>query len=105
MDIDQAYLPLVILPQTNTTGKIHFWQTSSLPPPPPHHHHRHHQYHYHDHYYNYNYNYYYYYYYFLQLLKTRLQKSIGPDQIPNWILKDLDGIIATPICHLFNSSL
>ncbi len=40
-----------------------------------------------------------------QLLKTRLQMSIGPDQIPNWILKDLAGIIATPICLLFNSSL
>ncbi len=40
-----------------------------------------------------------------QLLKTKLHKSIGPDQLPNWILMDLAGIIATPICHLFNSSL
>ncbi len=40
-----------------------------------------------------------------QLLKTRLHKSIGPDKIPNWILKDLASIIAIPICHLFNSSL
>ncbi len=40
-----------------------------------------------------------------QMLKTRLHKPIGPDQIPNCILKDLDGIIATPISHLFNSSL
>ncbi len=40
-----------------------------------------------------------------QLLKTRLHQSIGPDKIPNWILKDLASIITTPICHLFNSSL
>ncbi len=40
-----------------------------------------------------------------QLMHTCLHKAIGPDQLPNWILKDMAGIIAAPMCHLFNSSL
>ncbi len=40
-----------------------------------------------------------------QLMQTRLHKAIGPDQLPNWILKDMTGVIAGPICHLFDSSL
>ncbi len=40
-----------------------------------------------------------------QLLHTKLHKAIGPDQMPDWILKDAAAIIAAPICHLFNSSL
>ncbi len=40
-----------------------------------------------------------------QLMHTRLHKAIGPDQLPNWILKDMAGIIAAPMCHVFNSSL
>ncbi len=36
---------------------------------------------------------------------THLHKAIGPDQLTNWILSDMAGIIAAPICDLFNSSL
>ncbi len=40
-----------------------------------------------------------------QLLHTNVHKAIRPDQMPNWILKDAEAIIASPICHLFNNLL
>ncbi len=36
---------------------------------------------------------------------TSLHKAIGPDQLPNWILKDMAGIIGVPMWYLFSSSL
>ncbi len=40
-----------------------------------------------------------------QLMYTHLHKAFGPNQLPNGVLKDMVGIIAAPMCHLFNSSL
>ena len=39
------------------------------------------------------------------LMKTDTTKSPGPDGIPNWILRDLAGLISKPICCIFNSSI
>ncbi len=36
---------------------------------------------------------------------TRVHQAIRPDQLPNWILRDMAGIITSPMCHLFNNSL
>ncbi len=40
-----------------------------------------------------------------KLLHTDIHKSIGPDDLPNWILRDLAGIISAPICAIFNQSI
>ncbi len=40
-----------------------------------------------------------------QLLKVNPRKAKGPDGIPNWIIKDLAGILAPPICNIFNASI
>ena len=32
-------------------------------------------------------------------------KAIGPDDIPNWVLKELSDILAPPLCAIMNSSL
>ncbi len=40
-----------------------------------------------------------------KLLSTKLSKAPGPDGIPNWILRDLCGLISKPICSIFNASL
>ena len=32
-------------------------------------------------------------------------KSVGPDKIPNWVLKDCASIISNPVCSIFNSSI
>jgi hypothetical protein len=40
-----------------------------------------------------------------QLMKIKTTKASGPDQIPNWILKDLAALIAKPVCAIWNSSL
>jgi hypothetical protein len=34
-----------------------------------------------------------------------MKKSIGPDSIPNWILKDFASILAPPITSIFNASI
>jgi hypothetical protein len=39
-----------------------------------------------------------------QLEKTNVRKAVGPDDIPNWILKDLSDVLAGPICSIWNSS-
>ena len=39
-----------------------------------------------------------------QLRKINITKAIGPDNIPNWILKDLSYVLAGPICSIWNSS-
>ena len=33
------------------------------------------------------------------------RKSVGPDKIPNWLLKDCASIISNPVCSIFNSSI
>ena len=30
---------------------------------------------------------------------------MGPDEIPNWLLKDFESLLAGPICAVFNSSI
>ena len=40
-----------------------------------------------------------------QLMAVKVSKAAGPDQIPNWILHDLAGIIGKPLCAIFNSSI
>ena len=40
-----------------------------------------------------------------QLLKVKTNKAIGPDCIPNWVLKEFADIIAGPLCAIQNSSL
>ena len=38
-------------------------------------------------------------------MTTKLHKSVGPGGIPNWVLKDLAGLVGPPICAIFNKSL
>ena len=40
-----------------------------------------------------------------KLFNIKLNKSIGPDSIPNWILHDFIESLAKPICAIFNSSV
>jgi hypothetical protein len=39
-----------------------------------------------------------------QLTKLNTNKALGPDEIPNWILKDLSGSLSEPICSIWNAS-
>jgi Reverse transcriptase (RNA-dependent DNA polymerase) len=39
------------------------------------------------------------------LSRINTRKSPGPDDIPNWLLKDFAFAIADPVCHIFNASL
>ena len=39
-----------------------------------------------------------------QLAAINTNKAVGPDGIPNWILRDFAPILAPPVCALFNSS-
>ena len=41
----------------------------------------------------------------IELEKIRLQKAIGPDDIPNWVLKSAAPLLAGPICSVFNASI
>jgi hypothetical protein len=34
-----------------------------------------------------------------------IHKSPGPDDIPNWLLKDMAHLLANPICSIFNASI
>ena len=40
-----------------------------------------------------------------QLLSLKVNKAIGPDNIPNWFLKDFADTLAGPMCAIQNSSL
>ena len=40
-----------------------------------------------------------------KLSKLCVHKAMGPDNIPNWILKDFSYIIASPIAAIYNSSV
>ena len=39
------------------------------------------------------------------LLSIKERKSNGPDDIPNWVLKNFASVIYSPICSLFSSSI
>ena len=39
------------------------------------------------------------------LMTTKLHKSVGPDGIPNWVLKDLAGLVGPSLCAIFTKSL
>ena len=39
------------------------------------------------------------------LKSVKTHKAPGPDQIPNWILKDYASTLAVPICSIFNASV
>ncbi len=38
-------------------------------------------------------------------MKVKVSKAVGPDRIPNWLLRDLAHIIAGPINAVHNSSI
>ena len=38
-------------------------------------------------------------------MSTNIKKATGPDDLPNWILRDLSCTIGPPICAIFNQSL
>ena len=40
-----------------------------------------------------------------KLSKLSVHKAMGPDNIPNWILKDFSYILASPIAAIYNSSV
>ena len=40
-----------------------------------------------------------------KLSKIQSHKAIGPDGIPNWLLREFADLLAPPICAVFNSSL
>ena len=40
-----------------------------------------------------------------KLSKLCVHKAVGPDNIPNWILKDFSYILAAPIAAIYNSSV
>ena len=39
------------------------------------------------------------------LLAIKRRKSCGPDEIPNWVLKNFAPIVCRPVCSIFNSSI
>ena len=41
----------------------------------------------------------------IKLSRIQLSKSPGPDDIPNWLLKEMAPILADPICAIFNASV
>ena len=38
-------------------------------------------------------------------MKLNIKKAPGPDNIPTWVLRDFAGILAAPVCAVFNSSI
>ena len=40
-----------------------------------------------------------------KLSRIKVHKSPGPDDIPNWVLRDFAFAVSEPICHIFNSSI
>jgi len=41
----------------------------------------------------------------IKLPHIQLSKSPGPDDIPNWLLKEMAPLLADPICAIFNASV
>jgi hypothetical protein len=39
------------------------------------------------------------------MLKIKMFKSNGPDDIPNWVIKEFAYELADPVCFIFNTSL
>ena len=39
------------------------------------------------------------------LLSVQNRKAIGPDEIPNWLLKTCATTVSLPVCSMFNSSI
>ena len=42
---------------------------------------------------------------FRKLENISIRKSPGPDNLPNWFLRDFAFAISDPLCHIFNSSI
>jgi len=40
-----------------------------------------------------------------KLLKIDITKATGPDDIPSWLLRDLAGTLAAPLCSIYNASV
>ena len=40
-----------------------------------------------------------------KLIKINTKKAIGPDYLPNWILRDFANVLAGPIPSIYNSSI
>ena len=40
-----------------------------------------------------------------QLMKVDIRKAPGPDGVPTWMLHDFPGVLAPPICSIFNASI
>lgn len=41
----------------------------------------------------------------VQLMGINIFKAGGPDGIPNWVLRDLAGLLSAPLCAIFNKSI
>ena len=39
------------------------------------------------------------------LIKIDTKKAIGPDYLPNWILRDFADVLAGPVASIYNSSI
>ena len=42
---------------------------------------------------------------FHKLSRIKVRKSPGPDDIPNWFLREFAFAVSEPICHIFNASI
>jgi hypothetical protein len=42
---------------------------------------------------------------FFKLNSIKIRKAPGPDDIPNWMLRDFAGILCHPLCTIFNDSI
>lgn len=40
-----------------------------------------------------------------KLSKIKLHKSPGPDELPNWLLRDFAPVLSGPVCAIYNASL
>ena len=41
----------------------------------------------------------------LKLSQVKSCKAVGPDDFPNWILRDFSNILSLPLCSIFNASI
>jgi len=42
---------------------------------------------------------------FCRLERVNIRKAPGPDNLPNWFLRDFAFALCSPLCHIFNSSI
>ena len=40
-----------------------------------------------------------------KLSQVKSCKALGPDDFPNWILRDFSNILSLPLCSIFNASI